>query len=100
MGYGLPGEISTSVEAYLALRLLGVPSDNAAMQRARQFIVGIGGIPKVRVFVSLQHEISGTLAPEFGSRLIATGVNLSNIDTHLSRNVRSLPMERSSTATT
>ncbi|TVY49679.1 Squalene--hopene cyclase [Lachnellula occidentalis] len=59
IGYGLPGDISTSVEAYLALRLLGVPSDNAAMQSGRQFITGIGGIPKVRIFTRIYLAMFG-----------------------------------------
>jgi squalene-hopene/tetraprenyl-beta-curcumene cyclase len=53
LGYGLQGEISTTVEAYLALRLLDVPSDTVVMRKARKWIVGVGGIAKVRIFVSL-----------------------------------------------
>jgi squalene-hopene/tetraprenyl-beta-curcumene cyclase len=41
-----PGDLDTTVEAYVALKLLGVD----AGERARDFIVSRGGIPKTRVF--------------------------------------------------
>ena len=47
---GMPGNLSTSVEAYLALRLLDVPTSHPAMERAKSFIVGEGGVAKVRFF--------------------------------------------------
>lgn len=49
----VPGDISTSVEAYLALKILNVPSTNPAMLRARQFILSIGGVARVRVFTRI-----------------------------------------------
>lgn len=45
-----PGNLSTSVEAYLALRLLDLPSSHPAMTKARGFILGAGGVAKVRFF--------------------------------------------------
>lgn len=48
-----PGDVSTSVEAYLALRLLSVPATNPAMLRARQYILSVGGVAKVRVFTRM-----------------------------------------------
>ncbi|CZR65398.1 related to squalene cyclase [Phialocephala subalpina] len=53
IGYGLPGEISTTVEAYLELRLLDVPSDTEVMRKARKWIVGVGSIAKVRIFTRI-----------------------------------------------
>lgn len=47
---GLPGNLSTTVEAYLALRLLGVPSSSPALQQARRFVLAQGGISRVRFF--------------------------------------------------
>src|SRR5687768_17344654 len=41
--YGDGGELSTSVEAYMALRLLGVPASDPAMIRAQAFIIQRGG---------------------------------------------------------
>ena len=46
----LAGNVSSSVEAYLALRLLGVPVTDPAMQRARSFILSQGGVARVRFF--------------------------------------------------
>ena len=41
--YGDGGNLSTSVEAYLALRLLGVPASDFALRRAKKFILQRGG---------------------------------------------------------
>ncbi|XXH04099.1 hypothetical protein Hte_010510 [Hypoxylon texense] len=46
----LEGNVSTTTEAYLALKILGVPSDHEAMLRAKGFMVGNGGVAKVRFF--------------------------------------------------
>jgi squalene-hopene/tetraprenyl-beta-curcumene cyclase len=51
--YGDGGELSTSVEAYMALRLLGVPATDPALQKARQFILKRGGISKTRIFTKM-----------------------------------------------
>lgn len=48
-----PGDISTSCEAYLALKILGVSPDGPEMQRARKFILHHGGVARVRVFTRL-----------------------------------------------
>lgn len=49
----LPGNISTSVEVYLALRLLGVPRSHPDMKRAAEFILSQGGVASVRFFTRL-----------------------------------------------
>lgn len=41
--YGGPGDISTSVEAYFALKLAGYAADHPAMAKARAFILKKGG---------------------------------------------------------
>ncbi|KAL6720303.1 hypothetical protein ACLMJK_002224 [Lecanora helva] len=46
---GHHGDVSTSSEAYLALKILGMPIKSPEMQRARNFILQGGGIAKVRV---------------------------------------------------
>ena len=46
----MPGNVSTSVEAYLALRLLDVPNSHPAMERGKNFILSQGGVAKVRFF--------------------------------------------------
>lgn len=45
-----PGNVSTTTEAYLALKILGVSPDDPAMLRTRDFMVRNGGIAKVRFF--------------------------------------------------
>ncbi|MDZ8226197.1 squalene--hopene cyclase [Nostoc sp. ChiVER01] len=57
--YGDGGELSTSVEAYMALRLLGVPANDPAMVRARTFILQRGGISKTRIFTKLHLALIG-----------------------------------------
>ena len=46
----LPGNLSTSVESYLALRLLGTPTSHPAMKQARIFVLKSGGVARVRFF--------------------------------------------------
>ena len=57
--YGDGGEISTSVEAYMALRLLGVPASDPALQRAKTFILARGGISKTRIFTKFHLALIG-----------------------------------------
>jgi squalene-hopene/tetraprenyl-beta-curcumene cyclase len=57
--YGDGGEVSTSVEAYMALRLLGVPASDPAMIRAQAFILQRGGISKTRIFTKLHLALIG-----------------------------------------
>ena len=51
--YGGPGDISTTVEAYFALKLAGVPAEHPAMVKAKEFILSKGGILKCRVFTKI-----------------------------------------------
>jgi squalene-hopene/tetraprenyl-beta-curcumene cyclase len=57
--YGDGGELSTSVEAYMALKLLGVPETDPAMMRARDFILKRGGISKTRIFTKFHLALIG-----------------------------------------
>ena len=57
--YGDGGELSASVEAYMALKLLGVPTTDGAMVRAREFILARGGISKTRIFTKLHLALLG-----------------------------------------
>ncbi len=57
--YGDGGELSTSVEAYMALRLLGVPKSDRALVRAREFILQQGGISKTRIFTKIHLALIG-----------------------------------------
>lgn len=57
--YGDGGELSTSVETYMALKLLGVSADDSAMQKARRFILEKGGISKTRIFTKMHLALIG-----------------------------------------
>lgn len=57
--YGDGGELSTSVEAYMALKLLGVEEGDLAMKRARNFILNRGGISKTRIFTKFHLALIG-----------------------------------------
>ncbi len=53
MYYGAPGDLSTSIECYFALKLAGDDPDAPHMARAREFIIAGGGVPKARVFTKI-----------------------------------------------
>ncbi|MBD2384985.1 squalene--hopene cyclase [Cylindrospermum sp. FACHB-282] len=57
--YGDGGDLSTTVEAYMALKLLGVPATDPAMIRAQAFIKPRGGISKTRIFTKLHLALIG-----------------------------------------
>ena len=57
--YGAPGDLSTSIECYFALKLAGVPADSDEMARARDFILSRGGVPKCRVFTKIWLALFG-----------------------------------------
>lgn len=57
--YGDGGELSTTVEAYMALRLLGVPAADPALVKAKKFIVQHGGISKTRIFTKMHLALIG-----------------------------------------
>lgn len=57
--YGDGGHLSNSVEAYMAMKLLGVSSDDPAMVKARSFILDKGGITQCRVFTKLHLALIG-----------------------------------------
>ncbi|BCR97210.1 uncharacterized protein AKAW2_30529A [Aspergillus luchuensis] len=48
-----PGDVSTTTEAFLALKLLGASPDMPVMQQARAFVLKAGGAEKVRVFTRI-----------------------------------------------
>ncbi len=62
LAYGDGGELSVSIEAYLALRMLGVPTDDHALLRARDFILERGGITRARIFTKMHLALVGAYA--------------------------------------
>lgn len=57
--FGDGGEISTTTEAYFALRLAGYAADDERLKQARQFILARGGLTKTRVFTKLHLALFG-----------------------------------------
>ena len=57
--YGDGGELSTSVEAYMGLRLLGVPASDPALVKAKRFILSRGGVTKARIFTKFHLALIG-----------------------------------------
>ncbi len=57
--HGGPGDLSTTVETYAALRLAGDPPDAAHMQRAAAFILEAGGLERSRVFTRIWLALFG-----------------------------------------
>lgn len=77
-GWGIcpdhPSDISVTVEAYLALKILGVPVNDEAMCKARGFSLSIGGVAKVRIFTRIYLAMFGLFPwnaiPEIPAELI------------------------------
>jgi squalene-hopene/tetraprenyl-beta-curcumene cyclase len=57
--YGGPADLSTTVEAYVALRLAGDEPDAPHMKRACDWILSQGGVEATRVFTRLWLALSG-----------------------------------------
>lgn len=60
--HGDPGDLSTTIECYLALRLAGKTLDDPALTKARRYILAHGGLTKMRVFSRIHLALLG-LAP-------------------------------------
>ncbi|MFM6407676.1 MAG: hypothetical protein ACKPGT_24610, partial [Microcystis sp.] len=63
--YGDGGDLSTTVEAYMGLRLLGIPVNDPALEKAREFILAQGGISKTRIFTKMHLALIGCYARAF-----------------------------------
>ena len=57
--YGDGGDLSTSVEAYMALRLLGVAATDPALEAAKNFILSKGGLERSRIFTKFHLALIG-----------------------------------------
>lgn len=56
---GGKGDISTTVEAYFALKLAGMSSDDEPLSKAREFILREGGLEEARVFTKVYLALFG-----------------------------------------
>ena len=59
MYYGAPGDLSTSVECYFALKLAGDRPEEPHMEQAREFILSKGGVPEARIFTKIWLALFG-----------------------------------------
>ena len=57
--YGGPGDLSTTVEAWVALRLAGDDVEAPHMQKATRWVLGQGGVESSRVFTRLWLALFG-----------------------------------------
>ncbi|HSQ66359.1 MAG TPA: squalene--hopene cyclase [Polyangiaceae bacterium] len=57
--YGAPADLSTTVEAYVALRLAGDATDAPHMRRAAEYVREHGGVQATRVFTRIWLAIFG-----------------------------------------
>ena len=57
--HGGPGELSTTIESYVALRLCGDPADAEHMRRARGWIPAEGELERARVFTHIWLALFG-----------------------------------------
>jgi squalene-hopene/tetraprenyl-beta-curcumene cyclase len=57
--HGGPGELSTTIEAYWALRLAGDPADAVHMRAAAEFVRREGGLERARVFTHVWLALFG-----------------------------------------
>jgi len=84
--YGGPGDLSTTVEAWAALRLAGDPEEADHLRRAAAFVQAQGGIENARVFTRIWMALFGlwpweslpVIPPEIV--LLPTGVPLALAD--------------------
>jgi squalene-hopene/tetraprenyl-beta-curcumene cyclase len=57
--FGGPPDLSTTIEAYVALRLAGDPADAAHLQKAATFVRDAGGLERSRVFTRIWLALFG-----------------------------------------
>jgi squalene-hopene/tetraprenyl-beta-curcumene cyclase len=57
--YADGGDLSTTVEAYMALKLLGATENDPAMLKAKEFILAHGGVTRTRIFTKLHLALLG-----------------------------------------
>jgi squalene-hopene/tetraprenyl-beta-curcumene cyclase len=59
--YPYGGNLSATIEAYLALKILGLSSDDDAMKKAREYILANGGAENMRIFTRFHFAMFGLL---------------------------------------
>ena len=59
IAFNIAGDVSTTAEVYLALRILGVELSHPAMKKAESYIRENGGLEKMRVFTRINFAMFG-----------------------------------------
>ncbi|WP_394849202.1 squalene--hopene cyclase [Pendulispora brunnea] len=59
IAHAVDGDVSTTAECYLALRILGIATTDARLERAASFISNHGGLEKMRVFTRIFFALFG-----------------------------------------
>src|SRR5262249_46130902 len=59
MYHGAPGDLSTTIECYFALKLAGDAAETPHLTRAREFILARGGIARARTFTRIWLSLFG-----------------------------------------
>jgi len=59
--YGAPGDISTTLECYLALKMAGHDTQSSPLKHARDFILSKGGVTQSRVFTKIHLALFGLI---------------------------------------
>ena len=59
MYYGGPGDLSTTIECYFALKLAGESPNEPHMLRAKDFVLAKGGIARARIFTKIWLALFG-----------------------------------------
>ena len=59
-----PAELSATVKAYFALKLAGIPTDDARMVAARERVLGLGGIQDANSYVKINLSLFGLFPRE------------------------------------
>jgi squalene-hopene/tetraprenyl-beta-curcumene cyclase len=57
--HGGPGDLSVSVQVYFALKLAGISPEEPFMERAREFILSKGGVPRANVITKFWLALFG-----------------------------------------
>jgi squalene-hopene/tetraprenyl-beta-curcumene cyclase len=57
--HGGPADLSTTLEAYAALKMTGASPDAPSMEKARRYILSCGGIEKSRIFTKIWLAMMG-----------------------------------------
>ncbi|MEJ2291009.1 MAG: squalene--hopene cyclase [Deinococcales bacterium] len=57
--HGGPDSLDVSIQAYFGLKLAGVPADDPAMRRARDFVVGEGGVQRANLVTRMWLAVFG-----------------------------------------